>query len=154
MMMRFIRSFARDERGTAVMELALAAPIIAVLVMGVTDASTAFSRKLELEQGAQRAIEKQMQTTGNETPEGTIKSEAAVQAGVDVSKVSVTYITLCDGVAQSDYATPCGNTQRTALYLTVTVYDDYTPLFPMFSLGTKRSDGTYRIVAKAGIRTQ
>jgi Flp pilus assembly protein TadG len=152
--MFLLRALAKEERGTAVMELALAAPIIAVLVMGITDASTAFSRKLELEQGAQRAIEKQMQTTGTETPEGTIKSEAAVQAGVTVDNVSVAYLRLCNGTKQSNYNTPCANTQRTSLYLTVTVIDDYSPLFPMFSLGTKQANGTYRIVAKAGIRTQ
>jgi Flp pilus assembly protein TadG len=154
MMMRRFLPFAKDERGTAIVELALAAPILAVLVMGITDASTAFSRKLELEQGAQRAIEKQMQTTGNNTPEGTIKSEAAVQAGVDEANVTVTYVRLCDGTAQTNFATPCANTQRTALYLTVRVVDDYTPTFPLFSLGTKQANGTYRIVAKAGIRTQ
>lgn len=136
------------------MELALAAPIIAVLVMGITDASTAFSRKLELEQGAQRAIEKQMQTTGTKTPEETIKSEAAVQANVSEDNVSVTYIRLCDGTAQTVYTTPCGSTQRTSLYLTVTVVDDYAPTFPLFNLGTKQQNGTYRIVAKAGIRFQ
>lgn len=136
------------------MELALAAPIIAVLVMGITDASTAFSRKLELEQGAQRAIEKQMQTTGTETPEDTIKSEAAAQAGVTADKVTVSYLRLCDGTQQTDYDEPCTGTQRTSLYLTVTVIDDYSPLFPMFSLGTKQANGTYRIVAKAGVRTQ
>jgi Flp pilus assembly protein TadG len=154
MTMRIFRSLAGDERATAVMELALAAPIIAVLVMGVTDASNAFSRKLELEQGAQRAIEKQMQTTGNLTPEDTIKSEAAVQAGVTTSQVTVSYLRLCDGVAQTDHIPQCGNAQRTSRYLSVTVVDNYSPLFPMFSLGTKQADGTYRIVAKAAIRTQ
>lgn len=142
------------ERGTATIELALAAPMLAVLVMGITDASTAFSRKLELEQGAQRAIEKQMQTTGADTPEGTIKSEAAAQANVSADNVTVGYVRLCNGTRQTNYSDVCASTQVTSLYLTVTVFDNYTPMFPLFSLGEKQADGSYLIVAKAGIRTQ
>ncbi len=60
--MRRWKSIVEDDAGAAIVELALTASILATLIMGVTDASTAFSRKLELEQGAQRAIEKQMHT--------------------------------------------------------------------------------------------
>jgi Flp pilus assembly protein TadG len=154
MMFSRLISLCRSERGTAITELALAAPILAVLVMGVTDASMAFSRKLELEQGAQRAIEKQMQTTGDDTPEGTIKSEAAAQANVPADNVTVGYIRLCNGNRQTLHTTACTATQVTSLYLTVTVFDDFRPTFPLFDLGPKQADGTYRIVAKAGIRYQ
>lgn len=153
-MRTFLNRFGSDQQGTAVVELAVAAPILAILIMGVTDAGNAFSRKLELEQAAQRAIEKQMQTTGDDTPEGTIKSEAAAQAGVDVSNVAVEYTRLCDGVAKTTYTELCGTTQVTSLYFSVTVTDSYRPMFSGLSLGTKQSDGTYLIRAKAGMRTQ
>jgi Flp pilus assembly protein TadG len=154
MMLAHFSNLLKCERGTAVTELALAAPMLAVLVMGITDASMAFSRKLELEQGAQRAIEKQMQTTGDDTPEGTIKSEAAAQANVSTDNVSVEYIRLCNGTRQTSYNTLCTGTQVTSLYLTVTVFENFRPMFPLFDLGPKQSDGSYLIVAKAGIRTQ
>ena len=54
----------RDERGAAVIELALVAPVLALMVIGIVDISNAYSRKLALEQGAQRAIEKIMQHHG------------------------------------------------------------------------------------------
>ena len=44
-------------------ELALVAPVLALMVIGIVDMSNAFSRKLALEQGAQRASRKIMQTT-------------------------------------------------------------------------------------------
>jgi hypothetical protein len=114
----------------------------------------AFSRKLELEQGAQRAIEKQMQTTGDDTPEGTIKSEAAAQANVSTDNITVETIKLCNGVKQASYNNECTSARVTSLYLTVTVFDNYRPVFPLFNLGPKQADGSYLIVAKAGIRFQ
>ena len=55
-----MRKLFRDERATAIIELALVAPIVALTVIGIVDLSNGFSRKLGLEQGAQRAIEKIM----------------------------------------------------------------------------------------------
>ncbi len=53
--------------------------MLATLVFGVVDMSNAFSRKLALEQGAQRALEKIMQTTNDDTVEGTLETEAVCQ---------------------------------------------------------------------------
>jgi len=53
----------RNDRGAAIIELALVAPVLALMTIGIVDMSNAYSRKLGLEQGAQRAIEKIMQTT-------------------------------------------------------------------------------------------
>ena len=77
-MARKIRLVA-DEAGAAVIELALVAPVLALMTIGVVDISNAYGRKLALEQGAQRAIEKVMQTTGSTTVETTLKTEAVCQ---------------------------------------------------------------------------
>jgi Flp pilus assembly protein TadG len=66
---RSIRLLA-DARGAAVIEMALIAPVLALGVIGIVDVSNAYSRKLALEQGAQRAIEKIMNTTETSTVEG------------------------------------------------------------------------------------
>ena len=57
-MIIFSRTIRLDQRGAAVIELALVAPILAVMIIGVVDMSNGYSRKLALEQGSQRAIEK------------------------------------------------------------------------------------------------
>ncbi len=75
-MMRKLFALARSEDGAALVELAIVAPVLAMLVAGVADISIAYSRELEIEQAAQRAIEKVMQTSGNDTPEDAIKKEA------------------------------------------------------------------------------
>ena len=77
-MMRFLRKLARNRSGTATIELALCAPILATMVIGVSDISIAYGKKLELEQAAQRAMEKVMQTTGEDTLEPSLFDEGSV----------------------------------------------------------------------------
>src|ERR1044072_9198100 len=48
----------REARGASVIELALFAPILAVMVMGISDVAIGYSRKLTLEQAAYRALER------------------------------------------------------------------------------------------------
>ena len=69
--LRFSRLLA-NARGAAVIELALVAPVLALGVIGIVDVSNAYSRKLALEQGAQRAVEKIMNTTETSTVEATL----------------------------------------------------------------------------------
>ena len=143
----------RDEGGAAVIELALIAPILALMTMGVIDVSQAFSRKLTLEQAAQRAVEKVMQTTGTTTPEGTIKTEAAAQAGVAESDVTVSYRLECDGTKVDDFSTKCADGEIEARYLQVTVNGSYEPMFPAHFFSDD-ADKVYHMTAVAGVRTQ
>ena len=70
---------ACESRGAAVIEMALIAPVLALGVIGIVDVSNAYSKKLALEQGAQRAIEKIMNTTETTTVEATLANEAVCQ---------------------------------------------------------------------------
>lgn len=165
-----------DKCGAAAIELALVAPILATMIIGVVDLSNAFSRKLALEQGAQRAIEKIMQTTGTSTVQGTLKDEAICQVnGVDAngtcntspitdSDVTVTWRLECvdaggTRTSQSstnsttyDGFTCASGTVREVRYIEIELTDKYAPLFPIHYFGNN-SDGTYHISAKAGVRT-
>lgn len=73
-----IRLLAND-RGAAVIEMALIAPVLALGVIGIVDVSNAYSRKLALEQGVQRAVEKIANTTENSTVESTLANEVQCQ---------------------------------------------------------------------------
>jgi len=155
-MIRALSTLRRDDRGAAIIELAIVAPVLALITVGVVDMSNGFATKLKLEQASQRAIEKIMQTTGNGTAEETIIAEAATQADVPAENVTVTYRLECDGTVQDDPESECLETQETAKWVTVTVSDKYEPLFAMklFKFSGLESDGTYHISAKAGMRTQ
>lgn len=165
-----------DESGAAITELALVAPILAVMAAGVIDISTAYSRKLGLEQGAQRAIEKIMQTTDDDTVENTLKTEAVCQVnGLDengqcrtspitAANVTVTYKLICRtsaGVADStrtstDPAAFDLLTCPTAApvpnrFIEVRITDTFQGIFIHKFNG---SGNLFQINAAAGMRTQ
>jgi Flp pilus assembly protein TadG len=168
---------AVDKRGVATIELALVAPMLALIAAGVVDLSNAFSRKLALEQGAQRAIEKIMQTTAATTVEGTLKEEAVCQVNgtnadgscktspITASDVTVTFRLECNSSAGGisaqtstssstfDTFTCSSGTMKQARYIQVALTDKYTPMFPAYYFG-QGSDGTYHISAVAGMRTK
>lgn len=73
-----IRLLAND-RGAAVIEMAMIAPVLALGVIGIVDMSNAYSRKLALEQGVQRAVEKIANTTENTSVETTLANEVKCQ---------------------------------------------------------------------------
>jgi Flp pilus assembly protein TadG len=172
----------RHERGAAIIELALVAPILALTVIGIVDMSNAYSRKLALEQAAQRAVEKIGQTTETATVEATLANEAVCQVNgttttngvttcnstpITTSNVTVTWSLECTDSggttstqsttdsATYDAFTCGGGTVSQARYLQVTVNDKYYPLFPIhFAHFTgSGSTGYYPISASAGMRT-
>jgi len=168
-------NLARDQRGAVIIELAMVAPVLALMVVGVVDLSNAFGRKLALEQGAQRAIEKVMQTTGETTVAETIRTEVICQVNgvnddgtcvdspITDSDVTVTYRLECtDGAdvmtssetddADTFDAASCATGSSEARYLQVNVQNDYTPMFPIHFAGI--NDGTYHLSATAGMRTK
>jgi Flp pilus assembly protein TadG len=162
-MIRLIKKLRNDEDGAAIIELAIVAPVLALMTIGVVDLSNGFSRKLQLEQGAQRAVEKVMQTTGVLSVENTIANEVVCQvngtetngtcktAPITTANVSVEHRVECNGVVEADG--DCEEDQDKAIWLKVTVWSDYEPLFPVHFSGID-ADGKYRIQSTAGMRTQ
>lgn len=178
MIKRLFRRLAANERGAAIIELALIAPIMGLAVVGIVDLSNAYSRKLALEQGAQRAIEKILQTTEDNTVEGTLKTEAVCQvngmtsagvcnaAPITTNDVTVTWRLECSDSANAIVGTQtstdgtafdalkcASSTQRESRYIEIVVVDKYTPMFPIH-FAALDADGTYHISATAGMRTQ
>ena len=177
MISNLIQRLRSDDRGAAIIELALIAPVFALMTIGIVDMSNAFSRKLALEQGAQRAIEKIMQTTGQTTVEDTIKAEAVCQVNgvnadstcksspITAADVTVTYRlegtdaggavttqTSTDSTAFDDFFCATG-TVTEAKYIQVGVTDKYTPMFPIH-FSALNGDGSYHLSATAGMRTK
>jgi Flp pilus assembly protein TadG len=154
--------------------------VLAVCVVGIVDISNAYSRKLALEQGTQRAIEKIMQTTDVDTVENTLKDEVCKQVDglasdgktclntpITTSDVTVTYTFECKNIttgALSGQATTtdaatfdamsCTGTDKEQRYIQVAATGKYTPMFPMHFAGFTSSDGTYHVSAKAGMRIE
>lgn len=160
-MSRFLATLARDCRGASVVELALVAPFMATLLIGMVDISRGYSAKVQLTQAAQRAIEKAMQGSKTTDLFDTLQAEGASAAGVDPSAVAVKYWLECDGVTKytsqttmtADYDTVCTSGQTYARYVTVDITKTYSPMFSTKWAGAN-SDGSYTLHGKAGIRVQ
>ena len=159
--MKRLSNLFRDKRGTSVIEMALVAPILASMVIGMTDLSRGYAAKLKLEQAAQRAIEKAMNGDKETALFETLEDEAVAAAGVSASDVEVRYWLECDGVSQntspstmeSDYEKVCADGASYARYVNVRIEKTYTPMFSTTWLGAN-SDGTFTLVGEAGVRVQ
>ena len=153
-MIGLIRSLARDERGASIIEMAMVMPVLATLLVGMVDISRAYSAKLQLEQAAQRSIEKVQQYRTTSSTYSTLQSEAATAASVPTTDVVVDYWLECNGTRQTSYTTVCPSTQTRVRYITVTIAKKFTPMFGTRFFPGANSDGTYTLDAQAGLRTQ
>lgn len=159
--MKRLFNLARDERGTSVIEMALVAPFLASLVIGMTDISRGYSAKLRLEQAAQRSIEKAMNGEKETELFETLQAEAVAAADVSEDAVEVQYWLECDGVSQNtspstmetDYEKVCADGVPYARYVNVRIEKSYSPMFSTEWLGAN-PDGTFTLVGEAGIRVQ
>ncbi len=163
-MMRALMNLRRDERGASIIEMALTAPFLAALVIGMVDISRGYNAKLQLNQAAQRAVEKAMQ--GMQGDESTdifqgLQQEAALVAGVDEEDVDVRYWLECNGVSQNtskatmaaDYEKVCQPGEVYSRHLNVEIEKVYTPMFQTKWLGSN-PDGTFDLIGEAGLRVQ
>jgi Flp pilus assembly pilin Flp len=159
--MKRLSNLIRDGRGTSTIELALVAPVLASLIIGMVDISRGFSAKLQLEQAAQRAIEKAMNGEKETGLFETLQAEAVAAAGVDEDDVEVRFWLECDGVSQNsdpstmveDYGRVCDDDEAYARYVNVRIEKNYSPMFDAMLLGAN-PDGSFTLVGEAGIRVQ
>ena len=154
------KRLSQDEGGTSVIELALVAPILATLLVGMVDLSRAYSSKLMLEQAAQRSIEKVQQYQASASTPTLLKAEtvtAAQAAGftsTTASDVTVDFWLECDGVKAADYESSCPSGQTYGRWVSVDVQATFTPMFRVRRWLGSNADGTFTLHGIAGMRTQ
>ena len=150
-----IRGLRRDDRGTSVIEFALFAPILAVTLMGVTDVSMAYSRKMSLEQATFRALENVAVATPS-TNYDYLRDEVAAfdgPAGVMPANVTVNMWVECNNVRQAAAVTTCPTGQIISQYVQVNANSTYTPMFfegPLAATGN--ANGIIALNATASVR--
>ena len=147
-----LRHLGRDEKGASVIELGLFAPILAVMLMGVTDMSMGYARKLAVEQATFRALER-VQLGTVQTDYSFVRTEAATAAGVPASQVTLDTWRECNRVRQSTWDGVCNTGEELTRYVKVTINTTYTPRFDYGPFVTG-SNGTIPIVASSTVRVQ
>lgn len=148
-----LKDILSNQQGTSVVELAIVAPVLAGLLVGMVDISNAYSTKLNAEQAAQSAIEKVFQKSADTTVTNTLVTEAARLASVDQSNVTTDEWVECDGTRQDNYTDSCTAGEDEARYLSVSVRATYTPMFPTTFGSNINDNGDYEFVGVAAIRT-
>lgn len=146
------RRILADQRGNSLIEMALAAPLLAALLIGMVDISRAYSARLLLEQVAQRTIERVQQSGFQTSQESALEAEAAAAAGAG-SAANLSFVLECDGAAQS-WTSNCTAGQSYARYVSVTITRPFTPMFGTQYFPGANNDGTVTVRGEAGIRVQ
>jgi len=145
-----------DERGASIVEMALAAPLLATFLIGMTDLSRAYSAKLQVEQAAQRTVEMVQRNGFTAGTEATLKTEAETAAGTG-STATVTSALECTSgstVTSKAYTDTCANGESYARYVRVTITKGYTPFFRVKWDRRTSSGSSWTVHGSAGVRTQ
>ena len=153
--MKRLCSLFRERAGSVTVELALVAPILAAMLIGLIDISTAYSDKLKLEQIAQRTIEKVMQKSFTTADVDGLETEAEAAAGTGAN-ATVTYWLECDAVKMTGdlaYATGCTGTQQYARYVQIVLTKTHSPMI-ISAVGGASTSGNITLTATSGIRIQ
>ncbi len=145
-----------DTRGASLIEFALFVPILAMMVMGLSDFAMGYSAKLRVEAAAYRGLEKVAMGTVQPNYD-YLKAEAAASdgaGGIEASEVTVdTWLECNETRSTAGFAGSCVEGQRTARYVSLTVTDTYQPQFNYGPL-IGNSNGVVQLSATSALRIQ
>jgi Flp pilus assembly protein TadG len=148
-MRRPLRSLARDERGTSLIEFGFLVPFLALLTMGVIDLSQGLAERFAIQQAVAQGLELvQARPAVADAESGDVdysfvKNKVAAVAGVPANQVTLTRWLECNGT-QKTVNSSCAEGEVVARYLKVRVTknfngDFYYKTIPMAASGTLRT---------------
>lgn len=138
-MRKFLANLARDTRGTMVIETAIVAPVLIVLVVGVFDMGMAISRQQELQSAASEAESIALAAaSGAETNIDTIKGIIASSMSLQSNQVSVSRFYRCNANESTvSKPTSCEESAIVSSYIRIDLRDSYDPIYSQFGIGSK-----------------
>jgi Flp pilus assembly protein TadG len=162
---QFLLRLGRDRRGTSLLELGLALPLLMGVLVCLLDVTRLYSAQMSLQQAAARSLER-VQVGTNRLTFGHVQQEAATAAGVPTTQVRVdSWVECNNNTTKLPYTTVCtapapppppaaAPGPMTARYVEVRIESTYTPYYSFTPLGTRRADGKVEIVARSAVRVQ
>ena len=126
----------RDTAGTGALELAMALPMLLLLLVGMVDVSRLIAQRIDAEQAAQRATDFALAIRPTSGQTGYISAQAANAEGVEPEDVEVQIFLECDGVQQDSFNTVCPEDQDSARFVHVAIVRDVDFVFDWSSLAT------------------
>ncbi|MEB3414547.1 TadE/TadG family type IV pilus assembly protein [Alteriqipengyuania sp. WL0013] len=148
-----LRRLRRDEAGVGLLELALVAPILMLLCLGMVDVSRLVSAKIDLEQAAQRTTDFALSRRPTSNNGSYLVTEAAAAAGVPAKDVTVELFLECNGVKQTDFNTACPAGQAQARFASIAITRAVKTQFnwkAFANFGASRQEGSTTSVSVVG----
>ena len=133
---RLLRDVADDNRGLSVIELALVAPVLLLLLLGMVDTARIVAARLDLEQAAQRTTDYALAKRPRNADGTYLVNEAATAARVPAANVTVDIFLKCNGNRQVSFDTICPTGEKRARYVSVSVRNTVQTMFNWASLAT------------------
>jgi hypothetical protein len=133
--LRLLRALAADERGLSVIELAIALPILLMLLLGAMDVSQMITAKLNMEQAAQRTTDFALSARPQNSDTAYLIAEAMRASGQPEENVDAAIYLECGGVREVDFYTDCPIGQSRARYVRIAIRQDVRPMVDWSSLG-------------------
>jgi len=166
MILRRLSGVRDDKRGAALVELALAAPVLAALVIGITDLARAYSYKLLLEQAAGRTIEqveqqRSVSTSGYNSSLIAEAQNAMSDAGypdTNTSHYTANSWVECSTngttwTLTNSFTTDCTSGTQ-ARYASIAITESFTPMFPWRHWPNADANGNITVTGYAEVRMQ
>lgn len=149
-----MRTLLKDQRGNSLIEMGLAAPILAALLLGMVDISRAVEFKLELVQVAQRTVERVQRDSFRTSNMAAFETEAETAAGAGSNATVTAWLECGTSTTRHLYTSSCAPGEAFARYMNVTVTRNFDPMFSMVYFPGSNNDGTFTMTGEAGVRVQ
>jgi Flp pilus assembly protein TadG len=162
-MMSFFKRLRLDEQGASLIEMAFAAPILATIVIGMSDLANVYSMTLQTEQAAQRTIEqvenqRSVSATSYNTALTTEATAAMTAAGFTVVSSDITpesWLECGTSTTHQSFTGSCAtSTDTVARYVSVRITHKYTPFFPGRAWPNADANGDLTVAGYAEVRIQ
>lgn len=134
-----------DQRGLAVIELAMTLPVLTMLSIGAFDVSRMIATQIDYQQAAAEVASLAI-ARPPQSDTAYLKTAAAAASGLNEADITVTTKITCNGV---DSNANCASGQEQARYVTLTMNGQYVPVWTHFGI-----DDTVNLTVTRVVRYQ
>ena len=142
--MRILKALNRSEAGTAVVELAVALPMLMIVALGITDFVSAFGQKMALQQQAQAGANYIAAHYFTKPTVEDVKKEVIATSGLDQSQITVGQWTECNQAKVAQFDECPGESDIKVSFMKITITDTYDPMLAI--------DGFADFVGKTNVK--
>ena len=147
------RTLLRDRRGTSLIELAIAAPLLMIFAVGIADVDGGWSEKYRLQQVVNRSLETP-QIAENLNDYSFLETEADAAAGIAASASTLQAWTQCgDQATRYAWDEDCTGGES-AKFIKLTIVKSYKPFFGSMPFSNVQADGTVLFTAHGTLRVR